>query len=179
MTLASLSQTFSSILFLGMIAGIPLYGYLRKIKVYDVFVEGAKDGFHIAIKIVPYLLAILVAIGMLRASGALQLLTRPFTPLLHWLNLPPDILTLALMRPLSGSASNGILVEIIHNYGADSFAAKVAATMMGSTETTFYVIALYFGAVAIKRTRHAIPAGLIADAAGIIAAIIICRLIFA
>ncbi len=162
-----------------LIAGIPLYALWRKkIKVYEVFVEGAKDGFTIAVRIIPYLVAILVAIGMFRASGALDLLLSLLSPILNLIGFPAENLPLALMRPLSGSGSLGLLTDIINQYGADSLFAKIGATMFGSTETTFYVLAVYFGSVGIKNTRHALPAGLIADAAGALAAVYICKLIF-
>ena len=178
MLLHNLNETISNAIFLGLVAGIPLYGMLRKVNVYDCFVDGAKDGFTIVIKIIPYLVAILVAIGMFRASGAMQLIASQIQPLLHWLGIPTEVLTLAIMRPFSGSGSNAILADIIHHYGPNSFAAKTAATMMGSTETTFYVLAVYFGSVAIKRTRQAIPAGLIADFTGVVAAIVVCHFFF-
>ncbi len=179
MSLQTISTNFANGLFLGIIAIIPMYAYCRKVKVYESFVEGAKDGFNITIKIIPYLVAMLVAIGMFRASGAFDVITSWLSPLLTKLGMPPQVLPLALIRPFSGSAANGLLAELIHTYGGNSYISKVAATMMGSTETTFYVIAVYFGAANIRRTRHAIPAGLIADAAGIIAAVIVCRLVFA
>ncbi|NQV38493.1 MAG: spore maturation protein [Candidatus Marinimicrobia bacterium] len=162
-----------------LIGGIPLYGlWVKKVKVYEVFVEGAKDGFTIAVRIIPYLVAILVAIGMFRASGALDLLLQGLSPLLNWIGFPPENLPLALMRPLSGSGSLGLLTDLINEHGADSIFAKIGATMFGSTETTFYVLAVYFGSVGIKRTRHALPAGLLADAAGALAAVFICKLLF-
>ncbi len=178
MNAASLANGISNWIFLGIIAGIPLIGQYKKIKVYESFIDGAKDGFNIAVKIIPYLVAMLVAIGMLRASGAINSLSNLLAPVLHWLGMPKATLPLALMRPFSGSGANAILIDIIHHYGGNSFVAKVAGTMMGSTETTFYVIAVYFGAVNICRTRHAIPAGLIADAVGILAAVGICHLVF-
>jgi spore maturation protein B len=174
----SISTTIANGLFLGFVAGIPLIGFFRKVRVYETFIEGAKDGFDIAIKIIPYLVAMLVAIGMFRASGAMDCLANLFSPLLSWLHIPPEVFSLGVIRPFSGSASNGILAEIIHTYGPDSFAAQVASTIMGSTETTFYVLAVYFGAVGIKRTRHAIPAGLFADFVGVVASILVCRWLF-
>lgn len=121
----------------------------------------------------------LVAIGMLRASGFFELLSHFFGPILSALGMPTELLPLAFIRPFSGSASTGIMAEVIHQNGGDALVSKMAATMMGSTETTFYVIAVYFGAVGIKRTRHAIPAGLLADLAGIIASVVVCRYLFA
>ncbi|MFQ6604120.1 MAG: spore maturation protein [Fidelibacterota bacterium] len=162
-----------------LITGIPAYGlWVKKVKVYEVFVEGAKDGFTIAVRIIPYLVAILVAIGMFRASGALDLMLKGLAPFLNLIGFPPENLPLALMRPLSGSGSLGLLTDLVNEYGADSLFAKIGATMFGSTETTFYVLAVYFGSVGIKKTRHALPAGLLADLAGVLAAVYICKLLF-
>jgi len=162
-----------------LLAGIPLYGlYVKKVKVYESFVEGAKDGFTIAVRIIPYLVAILVAIGMFRASGALEMLIGFLSPVLNVLGFPPENLPLAIMRPLSGSGSLGLLTDLVNQHGPDSLIAKIGATMYGSTETTFYVLAVYFGSVGIKRSRHAVAAGLFADAVGVFAAVFICRLIF-
>ena len=133
-----------------LLVGIPFYGLIiKKVKVYESFVEGAKDGFDIALKIIPYLVAILVAIGMFRASGALELLLNSLSPMLIYLGFPPENLPLALMRPLSGSGSLGLLTDLIEQYGPESLIAKIGATMFGSTETTFYVLAVYFGSVGI------------------------------
>lgn len=170
---------FSNWIFLLFIFGIPLYGALKKINVFDAFVTGAKQGFEVSVSIIPYLVAMMVAIGMLRASGFFELVQTLLAPVLSALGMPSELLPLALIRPFSGSASTGIMAELIHQHGGNSFIAKTAATMMGSTETTFYVIAIYFGAVGIKRTRHAIPAGLLADFAGVVASVAICRYLFA
>ena len=158
---------------------IPFYGLVfKKIKVYESFVDGAKDGFNIAVRIIPYLVAILVAIGMFRASGALELLLDGLSPLLIYFGFPPENLPLALMRPLSGSGSLGLLTDLIEQYGPESLIAKIGATMFGSTETTFYVLAVYFGSVGIKKSRHALAAGLFADFVGIISAVFFCQLFF-
>ncbi len=172
------ANQLSNVLFLLFIVGIPLYGAVKKINVFDAFIDGAKLGFETSISLIPYLIAMMVAIGMLRASGFFDLLNTELAPLLSFIGMPPDLLPLALIRPFSGNASLGMMAELIHQHGGDSFISKTAATMMGSTETTFYVIAVYFGAVNIKRTRHAIPAGLLADLAGIVAAVFICRYLF-
>jgi spore maturation protein SpmA len=156
----------------------PLYATARRVPVYEEFVEGAKEGFQVAIRIIPFLVAILVAIGMFRAAGGIDLLARLLSPIFQPLRFPPELLPLVLMRPLSGSGSNGIFAELVQAHGPDSLLAKMGATVMGSTETTFYVIAVYFGSVAIRRTRHAVAAGLIADLAGVIASVIICNLVF-
>lgn len=158
--------------------GIPLYGAIKKIDVFDAFIGGAKQGFETVVGIIPYLIAMLVAIGMLRASGFFELVFAFLAPLLTKIGMPAELLPLAMIRPFSGSAATSVMAELIHTHGGNSFISKTAATMMGSTETTFYVIAIYFGAVNIRRTRHAIPAGLIADLAGIIASIFICRYLF-
>jgi spore maturation protein B len=162
-----------------LLVGIPLYAIsVKKVKVYEVFVVGAKDGFTIAVRIIPYLVAILVAVGMFRASGALDLLLSFMAPLLNLIGFPPENLPLALMRPLSGSGSLGLLTDIVNEYGPESLYAKIGATMFGSSETTFYVLAVYFGSVAVTRSRHALVAGLTADAVGALSAVYICQLMF-
>ena len=159
---------------------IPFYGLVfKKVKVYESFVEGAKDGFDIAVRIIPYLVAILVAIGMFRASGALEILLTTMAPFLTYIGFPPENLPLALMRPLSGSGSLGLLTDLINEHGPDSLIAKIGATMFGSTETTFYVLAVYFGSVGIRKTRHALAAGLFADLVGVLSAVFFCQLFFA
>jgi spore maturation protein SpmA len=153
----------------------PLYAMLRGVKVYEQFVEGAKEGFQVAVNIIPYLVAILVAVGMLRGAGGIDLLTRALQPVLDLVHFPSELLPMCLMRPLSGSGTFGMFTELVKEFGPDSLIARTAGTIYGSTETTFYVIAVYFGAVSIKRTRHAVPAGLIADGVGMIASVIVCR----
>jgi len=161
-----------------LIAAIPVAAAIRKVRVYEEFVEGAKGGFEVALRIIPYLVAILVAIGMFRASGALELLAGWLAPLTDAIGLPAEVLPAALMRPLSGSGTLGLVTELITVHGPDSFVGRLASTLYGSTETTFYVLAVYFGAVGIRRTRHAVAAGLLADAAGLLAAVWICRAVF-
>jgi spore maturation protein SpmA len=156
----------------------PLYAALRRVKVYEEFVEGAKEGFKTSIMIIPYLVAIFVAIGMFREAGGIEMITKALKPALNAVGFPTELLPLSLVRPLSGSGTLGLFSDIVKEFGPDSLLARTAGTIFGSTETTFYVIAVYFGAVAVKRTRHAVPAGLIADAVGIIASIIICRMMF-
>jgi len=156
----------------------PLYAALKRIPVYEEFIEGAKEGFHTAVRIIPYLVAILVAIGMFRAAGGIQFVSDWLRPILQPLQFPPDLLPLALIRPLSGSGTNGLFAELVQTHGPDSLIARMGGTLVGSTETTFYVLAVYFGAVSIRRTRQAVPAGLIADFTGIIASVIICNLVF-
>ena len=163
-----------------MLVMIPFYGLVfRKVKVYESFVEGAKDGFDIAVRIIPYLVAILVAIGMFRASGALEILLTTMAPFLTYIGFPPENLPLALMRPLSGSGSLGLLTDLVNEHGPDSLISKIGATMFGSTETTFYVLAVYFGSVGIRKTRHALAAGLFADLVGVLSAVFFCQLFFA
>ncbi len=146
--------------------------------VYEEFVTGAKDGFQVAVNIIPYLVAILFAVAMFRASGAMDFLVEGLRPLLAPLGIPPEVLPMAITRPLTGSGSAGIMLDLINRYGADSLIVKTAATMFGSTETTFYVVAVYFGAVNIKKTRHAIPAGLSADIAAMLLAVYVVRWLF-
>lgn len=156
----------------------PLYAAGRRVPVYEEFVEGAKEGFQVAIRIIPYLVAILVAVGMFRAAGGIDLLSRPLALLLTPLGLPSELLPMIFMRPLSGTGTTALFAELIKQYGPDSMIARMGGTIMGSTETTFYVLAVYFGSVAIRRTRHAVAAGLTADLAGVIAAVIICNILF-
>ena len=157
---------------------IPVAGLIRGVKIYEVFVEGAKEGFNVAVRIIPFLVAILFAIAMFRASGAMDYFVKLMSPLTNLIGMPAEVLPAAIMRPLSGSGSLGIITELINTHGPDSFIGKLASTIYGSTETTFYVLAVYFGSVAIKKTRHAVPAGLIADVAGILAAVFICHFMF-
>ena len=179
-TLVAFTNELSRYIIPLLLVGIPFYGLaVKKVKVYESFVEGAKDGFTIAVRIIPYLVAILVSIGMFRASGALDMLLTLLSPVLNFIGFPPENLPLALMRPLSGSGSLGLLTDLINQHGTESLIAKIGATMFGSTETTFYVLAVYFGSVGIRRSRHALAAGLIADAVGIFSAVYICRLLFA
>lgn len=161
-----------------LIAGIVAYGYFKRIKVYEVFTEGAKEGFTTAVRIIPYLVALLVAIGIFRASGAMNLLTSILSPITRLIGMPPETVPMALMRPLSGGGAQGIMTDLFKTYGPDSFIGRVAATMMGSTDTTFYILAVYFGSVGIKNTRHALPAGLVADFVGLVTSVLVCRLVF-
>lgn len=180
-----MADFFRSVIEIISIVAIPLillvflgWGLVRKVKVYEVFVEGAKEGFSVAVRIIPYLVAMLVGIGIFRASGAMDVLTILIAPVTDLIGMPAEALPMALMRPLSGSGSLGIMTELMSVHGPDSFIGVLASTMYGSTETTFYVLAVYFGAVNIRNTRHALPAGLIADAVGMIAAVIITRMLF-
>lgn len=155
------------------------YAAFKKVKVYEQFVEGAKEGFNIAVKIIPYLVAMLIAIAIFRAGGALDNILIPVMRIItDPIGMPTEALPMALIRPLSGSGSLGVMAEIISEYGPDSFIGVLVSTFFGSTETTFYVLAVYFGAVNIRRTRHAVPVGLLADAAGILGALFIVKLMF-
>jgi spore maturation protein SpmA len=153
----------------------PVYAAARGIKVYDEFVEGAKEAFNVILRIIPFLVTMLVAIGMFKGAGGIDLLTKLLSPILTPLHFPTDLVPLALMRPLSGSATLALLTDVVHRLGPDNIISLMAATIYGSTETTFYVAAVYFGSVGIRQTRHAIPAGLLADLTGVIASVIICR----
>jgi spore maturation protein SpmA len=163
-----------------LMAGFLVFGVVRKVRVYEVFVEGAKEGFHVAIRIIPYLVAILVAVGMFRASGAMDTIVGWLGSVTGKVGLPGEALPMALLRPLSGSGAYGILASVINNpaIGPDSYTGYLVSTLQGSTETTFYVLAVYFGAVQVKRIRHALAAALTADLAGIIAAVIACSYLF-
>lgn len=154
------------------------YGLVKKIPVYETFVSGAKDGVKISIKIIPYLIAIIVAITMLRASGAIDIAQSIFANILNKLNIPIDIFPVMIVRSLSGSAVLGMLTDIANQYGPESFVTKLTAIMVGSSETTFYVLAVYFGSVGIKKFRHALYAGILADIIGIIVAIIVAKWLF-
>jgi len=169
--ISKLAIPFLIIIFIG-------YGAIKKVKVYESFVEGAKDGFNIAVKIIPFLVAMLIAIGIFRAGGAMDWLIIILKPATSLVGLPAEALPMALMRPLSGSGSLGIMSENLAVYGPDSFIGILVSTIYGSTETTFYVLALYFGSVNIKNTRHALPVGLIADIAGVLGALFIVKLLF-
>lgn len=160
------------------LVGFPLYGLYKRVPVYESFVEGAKDGFEVAVRIIPYLIAILFAIAMFRASGAMEALTRALDPVLGLIGFPAELLPMAVVRSLSGSGSAALVVDMINQYGEDSIFVKMAAVMFGSTETTFYVIAVYFGAVGIKKSRHAVAAGLTADISAMIIAVWLVRLLY-
>ena len=163
---------FSVPLIIALFVGL---GLVRKVGVYDCFVEGAKDGLQSMVGIIPPLIGLMVAINMFRASGALDLLSGFLSPVLNFLHLPTDVLPLALLRPISGSASTAIVTDIFQNLGPDSQAGKIASVMMGSTETTFYTVAVYFGAVGIKNSRHTLASALTADTVGILLSILVAN----
>lgn len=153
-------------------------GVFKEVKVYDVFVEGAKEGIQTVVRILPSLVGLLVAVGIFRASGALDLLTYAASPLARLLRIPSEALPLAFLRPISGSASLALVSDIIKEYGADSFIGRLVSTMMGSTETIFYTLAVYFGSVGIKNIKYTLVAALIADTASVLASVWICTIVF-
>lgn len=157
--------------------GLLLFGYLRGVKVYETVTDAAKEGFNVAVRIIPFMVAIFVAINIFRESGAFQLFTGVLSPVLTRIGMPVDVLPLALIRSLSGTGSYGIMTDIVNN-APDSFSSFLASVMQGSTETTFYVLAVYFGAIGIKKTRHALPAALCADVAGILGAVFVSHIFF-
>lgn len=161
-----------------LVGGMILYGWTRGVRVYDSVVEGAKEGWRVAKRIIPYLVAILTAVGMLRASGAIGKMSQMLSVITEPVGLPAEALPMALLRPFSGSGAYGLMTEIMQIHGPDGYIGKLVSTFQGSTETTFYVLAVYFGAVGIRKTRHALPACLAADVAGLTAAVIICNLLF-
>lgn len=161
-----------------LLIGIPLYGLVKKKPVYELFVEGAADGVQMALQILPYLLAMLTAIAVFRASGAFNAIAALLSPLTDALGIPSAVLPLALMRPLSGSGALALTADILQNEGPDSFAGLLASVMQGSTDTTFYILAVYFGSVGIKKYRYALTVGLAADMASFISSFIICRIFF-
>ena len=154
---------------------IPFIGLIRGVKVYDVFIDGAKEGFDVGVKIIPFLVGILVAIGMFRASGAMDLVTAALAPLAQSTGFPGELVPLAILRSLTGSGSLAFATDLVKTHGPDSLIGRAAATMYGSSETTFYVLAVYFGAVGVKRTRHAVPAALVGDVVAAIASVVVCR----
>lgn len=163
-----------------LMVGFLVFGLFNRVRIYEVFVEGAKEGFQVAVKIIPYLVAILVSIGMLRASGAMEALVSFIGPWSSRVGMPAEALPMALMRPLSGSGAYGILAAIIndHAIGPDSYTGYLVSTLQGSTETTFYVLAVYFGAVQVRRLRHTLMAALTADVVGIMLAVAICSFLY-
>ncbi len=176
-----ISGIASNVILFSIIAGFILLALIRKVNVYESFIDGAKEGFGTAVKIIPYLIAILVGIGVFRASGAMEWLVAGLTRTLELTGVSTDFtpaLPTAIMKPLSGSGARGMMVDAMKTYGADSFVGRVACTIQGSADTTFYILAVYFGSVGIKKTRYALVCGLIADFAGLITAIIMAYLFF-
>lgn len=161
-----------------MIVGIILHGMVKGVKVYESFTDGAKEGFTTAIRIIPFFIAMLVAIGVFRESGAMDLLIKGLTPITKIFKIPGELVPMVLMRPLSGGGAQGLMTELITSHGPESLLARTSAVMMGSTETTLYVLSVYFGSVSIKKHRHGLPVGLMADLAGLISAIFITKMFF-
>ncbi|MDF9407391.1 spore maturation protein [Pelotomaculum isophthalicicum JI] len=157
---------------------VPLVAALRRVKVYETFVDGAEAGFTTAIKTIPYLVAMLVAIGIFRASGAMEVLVKTLSPVLNIVGLPTEVLPHAIMRPLSGGAALGIASDIIKTYGPDSFLGRLVSTMQGSCDTTFYVLTLYFGSVGVRKYRYSVILGLISDLTTLVASVFIVRTFF-
>lgn len=175
------STTTANVFLFLIIIGFILAGIRKKVNVYDAFVDGAKEGFTTAVRIIPYLVAILVAIGVFRASGSMDYIINGVATFVGWCGIDSEFvaaLPTAIMKPLSGSGARGLMVDAMTTYGADSFVGRMACIFQGSTDTTFYILAVYFGSVGISKTRHAVPCGLLADLAGIISAIFICYLFF-
>ena len=180
-TMNTVSTSVANIMLMTIIVGFILAGVRRKVNVYDAFIEGAKEGFTTAVRIIPYLVAILVGIGVFRASGAMDMLTDGIRAAVEACGADSEFvgaLPTALMKPLSGSGARGMMVDAMATYGADSFVGRLSCIFQGSTDTTFYILAVYFGSVGIRYTRHAVACGLLADLAGVIAAIAVCYLFF-
>ncbi|SDZ09242.1 spore maturation protein [Thermoactinomyces sp. DSM 45892] len=157
---------------------IPLYALFRKVPVYESFVEGAKEGFPTAIQIIPHLVGMMFAVAVFRDTGALDFYLQALVPLANWLHIPPDILPIGILRPISGTGSLAFVESIFHTFGPDSFMGKLASTIQASTDTTLYVITVYFGAVGVKKSLYALKVGLLADLIGFVASLIICTIMF-
>lgn len=160
------------------IAGILTTGLLRKVPIYETFIDGAKDGFNTAVSIIPHLVGMLVAVEIFRTSGALEMLLRLIEPVLQMVNIPAEILPQALLRPITGAGSTAVMLDIFDEYGPDSFIGRLASVLQGSTDTTLYILTVYFGSVGIRKYRYALKVGLLADLVGIIASIVIVTIVF-
>jgi len=174
----TLVTTISAWMIPAMIAFIPLYAAWRKVPVYESFVEGAKDGFGTAVGLIPHLVGMMTAISMFRASGAMDLLLAAVRPLFERLGVPGEVVPLGLLRPITGAGSLAYTTDLIKTYGPDSMIGRIASTIQGSTDTTLYVLTVYFGAVGIRRTRYALKVGLFSDLVGFVAAVAVCLLVF-
>lgn len=161
-----------------LLMAVPLIGYIRRVKVYEAFVEGAANGFQTAIKIMPFLVSMLVAVNIFRVSGAMDIFIGVFEPVLKLIGVPPDLIPLGIMRPLSGTGSLGLVTEILETYGPDSLNGRIASTILGSTDTTFYILTVYFGAVGIRNPRYSVLVGLIGDVTGFLGSVYICQRLF-
>lgn len=173
-----LIQTISILAVPALFFTIIVFGLVRRVKVYDCFIEGAADGLKTVVRITPPIIGLMVAVAMLRASGTLEIIGNLLRPITSLIGMSDDLLPLALLRPVSGGGSIGILTDLVHRFGPDTLVGRTASVMMGSTETTFYTLTVYFGAVGIKNTRHALPSALFADIVGIVASVVVCRLFF-
>lgn len=171
-------NTLSTYAIIFIIFIILVVGLIKKVKVYEVFTDGAKEGFTTAIKIIPFLVGMLVAIGVFRASGAMDLVTKLISPISNLIGMPAETVPMALMRSLSGGGAQGMMVELFKQYGPDSFIGRLSSVLMGSTETTLYVAVVYFGAIGVTNPRHMITVGLLTDLASIFISVLICHLIF-
>jgi spore maturation protein B len=161
-----------------LVAFIPLYGWIKGVKIYDVFVEGAQEGFQMAIRMIPFLVGILVALNIFQVSGALDAVIRVLSRPLGYVGVPAAVVPLMLVRPLSGGAALGITTGLLHHYGPDSFIGNLATTLQGSTDTTFYVVTLYFGSIAVRKTRYALTIALLGDFAGFVAAVVLSHWLY-
>jgi spore maturation protein B len=177
-TLAAMINILSVLAIPLLVVIILIFGIIKKVKLYETFVEGAKEGFQVGIRIIPYLVAMLVAIGIFRTSGAMEILSYLVSPITNLIGMPSETLPMALIRPLSGSGALGVMSETIKAHGPDSLIGRMVSVMMGSGETTFYVLTLYFGSIGISKSRQAVPAGIVADIIGILMSIWTVRLIF-
>jgi len=171
-------QLLSTFVIVAVLVGFPLYGVFKRVPVYEAFVDGAKEGFQLVIRIIPYMVGILFAMAMFRASGAMDFLIDGLRPVLSAVGIPPEILPMAITRPLTSSGSIGILADMMKTYGTSSLYVKMAAVIFGSSETTFYVIAVYFGSVGVTKVRHAVLAGLIAEGSAILGSIYLVKLMY-
>jgi spore maturation protein B len=178
-TLKNTIDVISIIAIPALIFFIVIYGVIKKVKIYEAFVEGAKEGFNVGVRIIPYLVAMLVAIGIFRAGGAMEILATVLSPVTKLIGMPSEALPMAIIRPLSGSGALGVMSDIIKTHGPDSLIGKMVSVMMGSSETTFYVLAVYFGSVSISRTRQAVWGGIVVDIVGVLTSVLIVNLIFA
>ncbi len=171
MNITSISEQLGNILTLAFLVGIPVYAHFKKVPVYDTFVTGAKEGISIFLRIFPYMIAMLVAVGMLRASGAFDLLNHALSPILKYVGIPSDIVPLILLRPFSGSAATAVVADLLHTHGGNDFISHLAVIVASTTESTFYIISIYFGAAGIREYRHVVPASILVDLVGILSAI--------
>ena len=178
-TLIDIMSVISVAAIPGLMLFIVVFGAIKKVKIYEAFVEGAKEGFQVGVRIIPYLVAMLVAIGVFRAGGALEILASVLSPVTNLIGMPSEAISMALIRPLSGSGALGVMSEMFKSHGPDSLLGRMVAVMMGSGETTFYVLAVYFGSVGVSRTRQAVPAGIIADIVAVLMSVWLTRLLWA